>query len=67
MVSIPTSNHTFLFTDIEGNTQRWEQNPEAIQAALVRRDTIFAPLLTFANIFVPSDAQERENATDEQT
>jgi predicted ATPase/class 3 adenylate cyclase len=31
---------TFLFTDIEGSTQLWERNPEAMQAALARHDSI---------------------------
>jgi predicted ATPase/class 3 adenylate cyclase len=31
---------TFLFTDIEGSTQLWEQHPEAMQAALARHDAI---------------------------
>src|SRR5207253_1634989 len=31
---------TFLFTDIEGSTRRWEQQPEAMQAALARHDAI---------------------------
>jgi predicted ATPase/class 3 adenylate cyclase len=31
---------TFLFTDIEGSTQLWEQHPEAMQTALARHDAI---------------------------
>jgi class 3 adenylate cyclase len=31
---------TFLFTDIEGSTRRWEHYPQAMQAALARHDTI---------------------------
>jgi predicted ATPase/class 3 adenylate cyclase len=31
---------TFLFTDIEGSTQRWEQYPDAMQAALARHDEL---------------------------
>ncbi len=37
---LPTGTLTFLFTDIEGSTQRWEQQREAMSAALVRHDEI---------------------------
>src|SRR6266566_1518138 len=36
----PTGTVTFLFTDIEGSTKRWEQFPEQMRHALVRHDTI---------------------------
>ena len=38
----PTSTDilTFLFTDIEGSTQLWENHPEAMQVALTRHDAI---------------------------
>lgn len=38
--NLPAGIVTFLFTDIEGSTQHWEQNPEAMQMALSRHDTI---------------------------
>lgn len=38
--SVPTGTVTFLFTDIEGSTQRWEIHPEAMQAAVARHDEI---------------------------
>ena len=39
--SSPTSSTlTFLFTDIEGSTARWEQQREAMAAALVRHDAL---------------------------
>ena len=31
---------TFLFTDLEGSTRLWEENPEAMRAALARHDEI---------------------------
>ena len=31
---------TFLFTDIEGSTRLWEQQPERMQAALARHDSL---------------------------
>ena len=36
----PTGTVTFLFTDIEGSTKRWEQYPQQMQAALQRHDTL---------------------------
>src|ERR1041385_7392853 len=35
-----TVTATFLFTDIEGSTKRWEQQPEAMSAALAYHDTL---------------------------
>jgi len=36
----PTGTVTFLFTDIEGSTSRWEKNPEAMQRAFVHQEQI---------------------------
>jgi predicted ATPase/class 3 adenylate cyclase len=36
----PTGTVTFLFTDIEGSTQRWERDPGAMAAALRRHDRL---------------------------
>src|SRR5258706_1729686 len=38
--AFPTGTVTFLFTDIEGSTQLWEQHPVAMQEVLARHDTI---------------------------
>ena len=35
----PTGTVTFLFTDIDGSTERWERQREAIQAALPSKAT----------------------------
>jgi len=40
MIDIPAESITFLFTDIEGSTQLWEQYPVAMKAALARHDAI---------------------------
>src|SRR5277367_4419592 len=40
MISSPTGTVTFLFTDIEGSTRHWDQQPEAMKAALARHDAI---------------------------
>jgi predicted ATPase/class 3 adenylate cyclase/DNA-binding CsgD family transcriptional regulator/Tfp pilus assembly protein PilF len=36
----PTGTITFLFTDIEGSTRLWAEQPEAMEEALQRHDTI---------------------------
>src|SRR5215213_1710431 len=38
--SLPEGTVTFLFTDIEGSTQLWEQHPQAMPTALARHDAI---------------------------
>lgn len=40
MSARPTGTVTFLFSDIEGSTQRWERHPEAMSSALKRHDAI---------------------------
>ena len=40
MSNMPTGTITFLFTDIEGSTRRWEAHPKQMQAALARHDAI---------------------------
>lgn len=36
----PTGTVTFLFTDIEGSTTLWEQDPDGMQAELARHDRL---------------------------
>jgi predicted ATPase/class 3 adenylate cyclase/DNA-binding CsgD family transcriptional regulator len=38
--ALPTGMLTFLFTDLEGSTQLWEQHPQGMHVALARHDTI---------------------------
>ena len=40
MAVLPSSTVTFLFTDIEGSTRRWEHHPGAMKAAVERHDAI---------------------------
>ena len=40
MAELPSGTVTFLFTDIEGSTVRWERQPEAMRVALARHDTL---------------------------
>src|SRR5205085_9675166 len=37
---LPSGTVTFLYTDIEGSTRRWEQSPDAMKAAVERHDAI---------------------------
>src|SRR5438132_8386115 len=39
--NLPTGVVTFVLSDIEGSTRRWEANPSAMAAALARHDEIF--------------------------
>ena len=34
----PSGTVTFLFTDIEGSTRRWEAHPDAMRVALAAHD-----------------------------
>src|SRR3954452_20700201 len=38
--ALPTGTVTFLFTDIEGSTKRWEAYPRQMQAAFARQEAI---------------------------
>src|SRR6476646_259914 len=40
MSELPTGTVTFLFTDIEGSTTRWEHQPHAMGTALARHDAL---------------------------
>ena len=40
MSNLPSGTVTFLFTDIEGSTQRWEHHPQQMKAAVERHDAI---------------------------
>jgi DNA-binding NarL/FixJ family response regulator len=68
----PTGTVTFLFTDIEGSTQRWEQHPEILrQIAAGNSNQAIADTLTIAvstvkrhinNIYGKLDVQSRTQA-----
>jgi predicted ATPase/class 3 adenylate cyclase len=39
-MGLPQGTVTFLFTDLEGSTRRWEAHPEQMRGALARHDAI---------------------------
>jgi predicted ATPase/class 3 adenylate cyclase len=40
MAELPSGTVTFLFTDLEGSTRLWEEQPDAMRDALARHDAI---------------------------
>jgi predicted ATPase/class 3 adenylate cyclase len=40
MAGLPSGTVTFLYTDIEGSTALWEQQPQAMRAAVARHDAL---------------------------
>jgi predicted ATPase/class 3 adenylate cyclase len=45
MHELPSGTVTFLFTDIEGSTRRWEEGQEEMSAALARHDAILREVI----------------------
>ncbi|HUP75836.1 MAG TPA: adenylate/guanylate cyclase domain-containing protein [Acidimicrobiales bacterium] len=41
----PTGTVTFLFTDVEGSTRRWQDDPEAMRASLAEHDAILRDVI----------------------
>ena len=41
----PSGTVTFLFTDIEGSTRRWEAEPSVMQAELARHDELLGSVV----------------------
>jgi predicted ATPase/class 3 adenylate cyclase len=37
---VPSGTVTFLFTDVEGSTRRWEEFPDVMQSAMARHDEL---------------------------
>ena len=49
---LPTGTVTFLFTDIEGSTQRWEQHRAGMDAAIKRHDALMRSVAEWNNGYV---------------
>ena len=47
--STPSGVVTFLFTDIEGSTRRWDADPDGMQAALAAHDDLMRKTVTAHN------------------
>jgi predicted ATPase/class 3 adenylate cyclase len=45
MLILPTGTVTFLFTDIEGSTRLWEEQPNEARAALLRHDQLLEQIV----------------------
>ena len=43
--AMPSGTVTFLFTDIEGSTQRWESDPVAMRQALAEHDAVLRSVI----------------------
>lgn len=43
--TLPTGTVTFLFSDIEGSTERWDRNRDAMQEALKRHDAVLRSII----------------------
>jgi len=52
MPDLPTETVTFLFTDIEGSTIRWEHHPETMRVVLARHDALLRSVITSHGGFV---------------
>src|SRR6185295_20134437 len=48
----PSGTVTFLLTDLEGSTRLWEQDPDAMKAAMVRHDEILEKTIAAHRGFV---------------
>lgn len=49
---VPSGTVTFLFTDIEGSTERWEHHREGMKAALARHDDLLGSAITAKNGYI---------------
>jgi class 3 adenylate cyclase len=43
--TLPSGVVTFLFTDIEGSTLRWESDPDAMRVALASHDAVLQSVI----------------------
>ncbi len=54
-VAAPSGVVTFLFTDVEGSTRRWEANADAMRCALVVHDKVLRTAIEAHDGFLFSD------------
>ena len=60
--ALPTGVVTFLLTDIEGSTRRWESEPEAMRDALARHDAMVTAYVRRLNGYVVKSKGEGDSA-----
>jgi class 3 adenylate cyclase len=46
----PSGVVTFLFTDVEGSTRRWEANADEMRVALVAHDEVMTTLINTSDV-----------------
>jgi class 3 adenylate cyclase len=46
----PSGVVTFLFTDVEGSTRRWETDAEGMRVALAAHDEVMTPLINTSDV-----------------
>ena len=56
VVALPTGTVTFLFTDVEGSTRRWEGDPRAMGALLAEHDEVLRSVIDSHGGYVFSTA-----------
>ncbi|WP_075089647.1 adenylate/guanylate cyclase domain-containing protein [Verrucomicrobium spinosum] len=52
MTVAPTGTITFLFSDIEGSTKKWDQHPDAMQVALGKHDRMLREIFAACSGYV---------------
>lgn len=55
-MSLPTGTVTFLFTDIQGSTHLWQNNPHQMKEALERHDAILKAYINSCTRIFPSNS-----------
>jgi class 3 adenylate cyclase len=57
----PSGVVTFLFTDVEGSTRRWESDADAMRAALVAHDDVLRSAIEGHGGFLFSHTGDEED------
>ena len=46
----PSGVVTFLFTDVEGSTRRWEKDADGMRVALAAHDEVMTPVINTSDV-----------------
>jgi len=49
-VGPPSGVVTFLFTDVEGSTRRWEADADGMRQALAAQDEVMTPVINTSDV-----------------